>query len=362
VRSHVEGLARALRARGLDVEILAPADRRVTEAHVLPVGRSVPIPDNGTIVPVALGPLAAFRTARALRSRDYDVVHVHEPVIPAVALTATMTSPAPLVGTFHMYASRPRWYRPFAPLCRRAVRRLDVRIAVSEMARWHVARTCPGEYRIIPNGIDVDAFESQPQRRTGSRIVFVGRADPRKGLPVLLEAFERLPAGTVLELVGVSTRELASLGASRGMVRAHGRVPDATRNRFLAEADVLCAPSLEGESFGMVIVEGMATGLPVVASDLPSYAAVLAEGAGLLVPPGEPAELVAALGTLLDDSEMRERFGETGRRAARRYDWSQVANEVLDAYEEARTRRARARSPARRRAGPPSERTKEVVT
>lgn len=198
-------------------------------------------------------------------------MHVHEPMIPAVSLTALLAARAPLVGTFHMSAATPRWYRPFAPICRRALRRLDVRIAVSEAACRHVARTCPGEYHVVPNGVAVEAFT--PSRRSGDgfRVLFIGRPEPRKGLPVLLQAFKRLPRHATLDLVGVDRDALSRSGvelspAVATRIRTHGMVDSEERARLLAGADVLCVPSLGGESFGVVLVEGMAAGLPVVAS------------------------------------------------------------------------------------------------
>jgi phosphatidylinositol alpha-mannosyltransferase len=353
VQSHVAGLAGALQARGVAAEILAPADRRVSFPGFVPLGRSVPILDNGSIVRVALDPASSARIARLVRSGRYDIVHLHEPMIPAVCLTALLASTRPLVGTFHMYASSRRWYRPFAPLARAAIPRLDARIAVSEAALLHVTRTCPGEYRIIPNGIDVASF-SAPGERAGGRILFIGRADPRKGLAVLLEAFSRLPGTTELELVGVSPRELSRAGrrlpppAAR-RVSALGHVSDTERAALLARADVLCAPSLEGESFGIVLVEGMAAGVPVVASAIPGYVDVLPESCGRLVPPGQPEALADALRLLLADGTLRARLGEAGRRAARRFDWQRVCTEVLEVYEEVLGGREAARSSRPRR-------------
>jgi phosphatidylinositol alpha-mannosyltransferase len=340
----VAGLAAALRARGVAVEILAPADGPVPLADFVPLGRSVPIPDNGSIVRVALDPVSSSRTARLVRSGRYDLVHLHEPMIPAVCLTALLAAERPLVGTFHMYASSRRWYRPFAPLARAVIPRLDARIAVSQAALRHVARTCPGEYRIIPNGIDLTGF-SAPGERDGTRILFIGRAEPRKGLPILLEAFTRLPATTTLDLVGVDRRELPRVGrrlpaAAAGRIRAHGRVSDAERAALLARADVLCAPSLEGESFGIVLVEGMAARVPVVASAIPGYVDVLPDSCGRLVPPGRPELLADALRELLADGELRVRLGEAGRCAARRFDWQRVAGEILEVYDGALDGRA----------------------
>jgi phosphatidylinositol alpha-mannosyltransferase len=347
VQSHIAGLARSLRTRGHDVEVIAPADGPVSMPGFVPAGPSIPILDNGSWVRVALDPVSAARTARLVRGRGYDLVHVHEPMIPAVGLAALYAAQVPLVGTFHMYARRPRWYRPFSPLARRAVPRLDARIAVSQAALRHVARTCPGEYHVIPNGIDVAAFDLRAER-DGSRILFIGRADPRKGLCVLLDAFSLLPDSLTLELVGVTRDKLRRLPARlapsvAARILAHGRVGDEERARILARADVLCAPALEGESFGIVLVEGMAAGLPVVATAIPGYVDVLPPTCGRLVPPGDPAALGSALAELVSDPELRTALGEAGRQEALRYDWSRVAAEIVDVYDEA-VERAAARS------------------
>jgi phosphatidylinositol alpha-mannosyltransferase len=219
----------------------------------------------------------------------------------------------------------------------------------------HVARTCPGEYHVIPNGIDTRAF-ALPADRTGSRIVFIGRTDPRKGLRVLLAAFARLPDGVTLELVGVSEDWLRRMSPKlppslTRRICARGRVSDADRARLLAQADVLCAPSLEGESFGIVLVEAMAAGVPVVASAIPGYVDVLPPSCGRLVPAGDPTVLAAALAGLIADADLRVALGAAGREEARRYDWSRVTEEILEVYEEASARhRAAARRSGSRRA------------
>lgn len=339
VQRHIAGLARALHARGVDTEILTPADAPAG-AGIVPVGRSVALRDNGSTVRVTLSSGAARRTARLVGSARYDLVHVHEPMIPAVSLTALLAAPWPLVGTFHMYASRRRWYRPFGPLARSALRRLHVRLAVSEAARFHVRRTAPGDYRVIPNGLDVSAHVPVDGHHDGLRILFVGRPDERKGLAFLLRAFARLPGAPHLDLAGVSEREIAASAflpddQVAGRVHAHGPVSEERRLRLLERADVLCAPSLAGESFGLVLAEGMASGTPVVASAIPGYVDVLSREAGVLVPPGDEPALTAALAGLLADPSSRRRLGEAGRRDARRYDWSVIVDEVLEAYEEA---------------------------
>jgi phosphatidyl-myo-inositol alpha-mannosyltransferase len=330
VQTHVAGLATHLRSRGAEVEVLAPADGPVDEAGLVPLGRSLGFRWQGTVTRVTLDPRAVARTARAVRGRGYDLVHVHEPMLPAAGLTAVLAAPCPVVATFHMTATTALWYRVFGPVVRAAARRLDARIAVSEQARAFAASVLPGEYRLIPNAIHVGDYAAERKVRGAGRIVFIGRPEPRKGLPVLLRAFERLPDGATLDLVGVRPDEVAALER----VRAHGRVTDDERARLLAGADVLCAPSLGGESFGLVLVEGMAAGLPVVATRIPGYAAVLPETAGRLVPAGDEAALARALGELLGDADLRARLGDAGRREAARYDWSRVGDEIAAVYDE----------------------------
>jgi phosphatidylinositol alpha-mannosyltransferase len=334
VQTHVAGLARALGRAGHEADVLAPWDGAGEPPGIVPLGRSFPIPDNGSVQRVALGPLAPRRTAARVR-RGYDLVHVHEPMIPWTALAAVYAARAPVVGTFHMVASSARWYRVFGLVCRHATARLAARIAVSEAARDYVASAVGGEYAVIPNGIEPP---SRVRGTGGGGIVFVGRPEPRKGLAVLLEAFARLE-GARLTLVGVTPDEVN--GAVPG-VRAVGRVSDAERERLLAEADVLCAPSLGRESFGLVLLEAMAAGVPVVASAIPGYAELLPPQCGRLVPPGDAAALTAALAGVLADRAGRLRMGEAGRRHAERFHWDALVPRVLCVYEEAAARRVRA--------------------
>jgi phosphatidyl-myo-inositol alpha-mannosyltransferase len=328
VRTHVAGLAGYLRSRGAEVDVLAPADAPVDERGFVALGRSLGFRWQGTVTRVTLSPGAVRRTAGAVRS-GYDLVHVHEPMLPAAGLVSVFAAPCPVVATFHMTATSALWYRLFRPVVRSAARRLDARIAVSEEARAFAASVLPGEYRLIPNAIHVDAFAARRNGAGGGRIVFVGRPEPRKGLPLLLRALEQLD-GATLDLVGVEPGEVEP----RTGVRAHGRVSDDERARLLADADVLAAPSLGGESFGLVLVEGMAAGLPVVATRIPGYEAVLSETAGRLVPPGDVASLAEALRELLGDAGLRARLGEAGRREAARYDWSRVGDEIASVYAE----------------------------
>jgi phosphatidylinositol alpha-mannosyltransferase len=261
-----------------------------------------------------------------VRSRGYDLVHLHEPMLPAVCLTAIESARVPLVGTFHMARQALLWYRVFGPVVRRAATRLTARIAVSPASRDYAARALPGVYEVIPNGIDYEALAAvDSSGRRGTNVIFVGRPEPRKGLPVLLEAFRRLPGDAELVLVGPT-------GDFGPRIRALGHVDRKRLREELGRADVLCAPSLRGESFGVVLAEGMAAGLPVVASRISGYAPVLPESSGLLVDPGDAEALAGALACLLEDDELRLRLGQAGRREAARYAWPRVAQRVLETY------------------------------
>jgi phosphatidylinositol alpha-mannosyltransferase len=337
VQTHAAGLARYLRGRGWHVDVLAPADDDVHDEGFIPLGRTVAFRDNGSITRVALGPAAAQRTARLVRERGYDLVHLHEPMTPATCLTAAFAARIPVVGTFHTAAPTRRWYRLFAPVVERAASRLHARIAVSEPARRFVSASLPGGYRIIPNAIDTAAYIERGVVRHGGRLLFVGRPDPRKGLPVLLEALRRLDPVPELDLVGVRPSELArhARRLPRRVARkvyAHGRVSDAGKRRFLAQADVLCAPSLGRESFGLVLLEGMAAGVPVIASRIPAYQRVLPESCGRLVTAGDSPALARAIAELLSDAGLRERMGGAGQREAARYDWDVVGELITQVY------------------------------
>ena len=329
VQSHAAGLASALRDAGVDAEILAPADGPAP--GVVALGRSIPIPSNGSVQRVALSPAAVARTARAVRDRGYDVVHLHEPFLPATCLTALLAARVPVVATFHMYRRALLWYAVFAPVVRTAVRRIDALLAVSPAAAEYARRGTGREVEVIPNGIDHAALAALQPEREGGRVLFVGRDEPRKGLPVLLEAFGRLDGGAELVLVGPDEARVPAAFGSR--VHALGRVSDEELRRELARADVLAAPSLGGESFGIVLVEAMAAGVPVVASDIDGYRAVLPDTAGRLVPPGDPDALAASLAGLLADEAVRAELGGAGRREAERYAWPTVAQRTLAVYE-----------------------------
>jgi phosphatidylinositol alpha-mannosyltransferase len=310
--------------------------------HLVPLGRTVGLPMNGAVSNLGLSTQAVGTLGRELRSGGYDVVHVHEPNAPLVSWFATEAARVPLVGTFHCYSRNPlsNGFAANVAGARRLYNKFHVRIAVSEAARWTCERFYGGRYRIVPNGVDLTA--AQPAHRAeseGLEILFVGRAEARKGLPVLLRAFEALRGAGVrarLTVAGATEEEVAPLLLDPEGVRVLGRVSDDEKWRLLGQADLLCAPSLGGESFGMVLTEAFASATPVVASDIAGYRDVVREGVdGLLVPAADPAALGEALRDLALNPERRAAMSTAARERADRFAWPRVAEEVLSAYGDA---------------------------
>ena len=337
VGAHVANLATALRARGHEVRIVAPDAAEVP--GVTSVGRSIPIPYNGSIARLAFGPRVAMRVRVAIRRYRPDVIHVHEPFAPSVGLVTLLATRLPVVATFHASAPRSRAYRVASPALRPLYRRLAGRIAVSEEARRTVETALGNGLRVIPNGVDRSLFSSLPDPE-GSAVLFIGRFEPRKGARVLIDAFpmlkEKHPAASLI-LVGEGSERRACEAAVpeefRDDVTFVGRVEPWELAQSMGHAAIVCVPSLGGESFGIVLLEGMAAGRPVVASNIPGYAAVLRDGVdGVLVAPGDPPALADALGRLLSDPERGRAMGAAGRERSRRYDWPVVAGEIEEVY------------------------------
>ncbi|MDQ3433793.1 MAG: glycosyltransferase family 4 protein, partial [Actinomycetota bacterium] len=358
VGRHVEALSEELLARGHEVRLLAPHDpddrlarvmhrgaapeRRPLPGHLVSLGRTVGLPANGAVSNLACTPEAVAALGRELRHGGYDVVHVHEPNAPLVSWFATEAARVPLVGTFHCY-SRSRVANGLmanAVGARRLYNKLHVRIAVSEAARWTAERFYGGRYRIVPNGVDLAAARPDHDRsHEGLELLFLGRADARKGLPVLLRAFEALRSAGVsarLTVAGATREEVEPLLLDTEGVTVAGRVTEAEKQRLLGRADLLCAPSLGGESFGMVLTEAFAAHTPVVASDIAGYRDVVCHGVdGLLVPAADPAALGEALRRLALDSQRRMAMAAEARASAQRFTWPAVAEQVVGAYEDA---------------------------
>lgn len=350
VQGQVLALARVLRSKGHDTRVLGPCDGPPPDAGVTPLGNSLPTAANGSVAPIAPDAAAQLRVIRALRDEAFDVVHLHEPLAPGVTTTTLLVRPAPMVGTFHA-AGGSKAYRWLRPGVRAIARRLDVRCAVSEDARAMAEEALGGTYRVLWNGIEVDRIRSvAPAPTVGPTIFFVGRHEPRKGLDVLLHAMAALPADARLWIAGdgPDTRALQAAAAGDPRIEWLGRVSEDEKLARLRGADVFCAPSLRGESFGIVLLEAMAAGTPIVASDLPGYANVAGRGeAAVLVPPGDPRALGRALGSLLVDPAARDELRVRGAARAEKYSMDRLAEVYLECYAEARARSERV--PVRRR-------------
>lgn len=361
VARHIEALARELREQGHEARVLAPFDPpdrlasrmhrgappqdRIAPEWLVPLGRTVGIPANGGVSNLAMSPSAVARLRRELDTGGYDVIHLHEPHAPLLGWDALLScDAAPLVGTFHCYsANQVTNGLGVAFGARRRLNRLTERIAVSDAAAWTGKRFYGGRYRVIPNGVDVPAVipARGPDRPAGEmRIGFVGQAVERKGLPILLRAFDALREQLPVELVvmGPDEEEVRRVALDERLrgVRVLGRVDDETKHRELAACDVLCAPSLGGESFGMVLTEAFAQGVPVVASDIVGYRDVVTAGRdGVLVPPGDALALAHALRDLALRPARRRTMSEAAARSASRYAWPRVAQRIVGVYEDA---------------------------
>jgi phosphatidyl-myo-inositol alpha-mannosyltransferase len=362
VTRHIEALAGQFIESGHDVRVLAPYDpdddlsarlHRGARPQVRPLpdylcslGRTIGFPANGAVSNIAITTDCVHTLRRELRHGGYDVVHLHEPVTPAVGWDALCTSDRPLVGTFHCYSTNPL-SNGFASLigARRRLNRLHVRIAVSEAAAWTGVRFYGGHYRVIPNGVElgrlpVERLARMPTPERPLRLVFVGASVERKGLGVLLRAFEALREHfpVTLTVVGATPAEVDPLLVEARGVTALGKVADSVKADCIREADLLVAPSLGGESFGMVLTEAFAAGTPVIASDIPGYRDVVRHGVeGLLVGPGDAVGLARAVRDLALDPPRRAAMSLAAVQAAPRYAWDRVAGEVLSAYEDAIT-------------------------
>ncbi|MFR9754322.1 glycosyltransferase family 4 protein [Streptomyces sp. TR06-5] len=344
VQFHVRDLAEHLLRRGHRVSVLAPSDDETAlPPYVVSAGRAVPVPYNGSVARLNFGFLSAARVRRWVNDGDFDVLHIHEPATPSLALLTCWAAQGPIVATFHTSNTRSRAMIAAYPILQPALEKISARIAVSEYARRTLVEHLGGDAVVIPNGVEVDFFadaEPRPEWQGGT-IGFIGRIDePRKGLPLLMRAFPRIaarvPAARLLIAGRGDTDEaLAELPAElHERVEFLGMVSDEEKARLLRSVDLYVAPNTGGESFGIILVEAMSSSAPVLAADLDAFAQVLDDGrAGELFPTGDPDALAERAVALLGDEERLTELRERGGRHVRRFDWATVGADVLAVYE-----------------------------
>jgi len=360
VQFHIRDLAQHLIGLGHEVSVLAPADdappgpdgsgggaSAPLPPYVVPAGRAVPVPYNGSVARLNFGFLSAARVRRWVHEGRFDVLHIHEPATPSLALLACWAAQGPIVATFHTSNPRSRAMIAAYPILQPALEKISARIAVSEYARRTLVEHLGGDAVVIPNGVDVGFFadaEPRAEWRSGEgehTIGFIGRIDePRKGLPVLMRALPRILAerpGTRLLVAGRGDADEAVSGLPpevRERVEFLGMVSDEDKARLLRSVDLYVAPNTGGESFGIILVEAMSAGAPVLASDLDAFAQVLDGGeAGELYANEDADALADAAVRLLGDPARRAELRERGRRHVRRFDWSTVGADILAVYE-----------------------------
>jgi phosphatidylinositol alpha-mannosyltransferase len=343
VVAHIRDLAETLQDLGHEVSVMTPVDddEAPLPAYVVRAGRSIPVPYNGSVARLTFGPVSATRMLRWLRAGQFDVLHVHQPETLSLSLLAVMCADGPIVSTSHAHNTRSRILSLFQTPLQTQLEKVQARIAVSPAARRTIVEHLGHDAVLVPNGVHVHRFAlAQPLPGwpgEGGAAGFIGRIDePRKGLATLLDAFAQLAvARPDLRLLVAGPGDPPALPRSlRDRVVFLGLVSDEDKARFYRSVDVFVAPNTGGESFGIVLLEALAAGTPIVASDLDAFRQVLDDGrAGVLFQAGDPDALVTALGSLLDAPGERERLVDAGRRTVRRYDWSVVAREVVRVYE-----------------------------
>jgi phosphatidyl-myo-inositol alpha-mannosyltransferase len=345
VQAHVLQLAEVMRSYGHQVSVLAPSSPEAdVPDYVVSGGKAVPIPYNGSVARLRFGPATHRKVKKWLFDGDFDVLHLHEPNAPSLSMLALMIAEGPIVATFHTSTTKSLTLSVFQGILRPWHEKIVGRIAVSDLARRWQMEALGSDAVEIPNGVDVESFSSAPRLdgypRPGRSVLFLGRFDePRKGMAVLLGALPRLvEAFPDVEILVVGLGDDEELGAEAADLAGHlrflGLVNDAEKASAMRSVDVYCAPNTGGESFGIVLVEAMAAGTAVVASDLDAFRRVLEDGsAGRLVPVDDSGALATALIEVLSDDVARQRYVEAGTKAVRRYDWSVVAREILRVYE-----------------------------
>jgi phosphatidylinositol alpha-mannosyltransferase len=353
VGEHAEAQAEALGALGIEARVIIgddppgslsrlfhPDAPRPDERPpgVVAVGTSVIAPANDSRAHIVLSPLAVSRLRKLLQRERFDLLHIHEPMTPAICVAALALARCPVVATWHATGEL-NWMKAGLPLWGFLIERVDYRIAVSELARSSAARYLPGDYEIIPNGITIPRHADPGGRR--NTVVYIGRNDPRKGLEILLRAWPEVHrrTGARLRVIGADPQGVRLLMARRRLspvgIDLLGVVVGRPLTAEVGAAMALVAPSLGGESFGMVLTRAFSCATPVVASDIPGYAQVMSPEVGISVPPGDPAALTGALIALLQDEPRRQRLGVAARaRAIERYAWAELAGRLLRIYEQ----------------------------
>ena len=346
VQNHVKDLAEALIGLGHEVSVLAPSENEAAlPAYVVPTGGAVRVPYNGSVARVSFGPVVASRVRRWLREGDFDVLHLHEPATPSISVLALWAADCPVVATFHTSNIRSRAMSASASILRPSFEKITARIAVSESARSTLVQHLGGEPVVIPNGVYVDRYATaqvrDDWRGEGPTLAFVGRLDePRKGLPLLLQAYPAIAEahpGVRLLVVGGGDVEAARRRVPRELgdsVVFLGSASDEDKASALRTADLYIAPNTGGESFGIVLIEAMAAGTPVLASDIPAFRRVLGDGAyGTSFRNEDVTDLATHAVALLGDGERRDDLRDAASRVVRRYDWSSVAAQIVRVYE-----------------------------
>jgi len=352
VLNHITNLERQLVRMGHDVKIIAPASKAVPALgeHFIPIGSPRPVPVSGSVARITLSPWLSSRIKRVLEREKFEIVHLHEPLMPMLCTTVLRLSSVPNIGTFHASGGKP-WYDFGTPIGKLILKKwfhkLDYKIAVSRPAMEYVNKFFPDEYTIIPNGVDTSHFRPDVaplgEYLDGKlNIVFIGRLEKRKGLDYLLKAYQQVKR-TVPEsrliIVGPGERlrkkyqkRVARDGIEDVVFIGYANYGDLPR--YYKTADIICCPATGWESFGIVLIEAMAVGTVVVASNISGYASVLTHGAeGLLVPPKNTPALTEALLSLADDKPRRQQMGQKGIFTAQQYSWENVAKRVLDCYQ-----------------------------
>ncbi len=354
VGAHIANLERHFTRMGHEVKIIAPASRPITGYgdRFIGIGKPRPIPASGSMARITISLNITHEVKAVLEEEQFDIVHLHEPLVPTLGFTVLRLSKTTNIGTFHAAESRPsyRWTKPFlmSRLYKKWFRRLDGRIAVSKPARDFVNKHYPSSYEIIPNGVDIKRFAPEvpsfSEFEDGKiNLMFLGRAEKRKGLEYMLKAYALIKPdfpNCRLIIVSVASRsrkkyekQVKETGLPDVVFIDGRKVSEDEKARYYSTADIFCAPATGHESQGVVLLEAMATGKPVVASNISGYASVLTDGSeGLLGPPKQEVPLARAIAALMRNESLRQKMGKRGRSKATEYSWERVARKVMDYY------------------------------